>query len=169
MFSASLHTSKQLSEFPEASTPNGALPAEQLVPFAASAVAVPALPDHVPEVSRVSVELEPPTFTTGLESERGEEAVKVVVAADDVSPLVPLKSKPCERDGRKRLLLKVEEAVENRPLRKPSVVEVELPQLCGVNGNVPPPPPQEVVVRRLFELRVRHWPVVRPVIFSALP
>ncbi len=39
-----INTAKHPSELPDASTPRGALPAEQLVPLAASAVAVPALP-----------------------------------------------------------------------------------------------------------------------------
>ena len=59
-----------------------------MVPLAASAVAVPAFPLHVPEVSIVSTEFDPPTFTTGLESERGEEAVRVVVERLKTEPLV---------------------------------------------------------------------------------
>ena len=43
-----------------------------------------------------------------------------------VSPFVPVKRKPCVKLERKRLLLKVDEAVEKRPALKPMVVEVEL-------------------------------------------
>lgn len=80
VFSASVHASVQVSAAPEASTPSGKEPAEQFAPFAARADAVPALPVHVPEVSRVSTEFEPPTLKTGLESASGEDAVSVVVA-----------------------------------------------------------------------------------------
>ena len=42
------------------------------------------------------------------------------------SPFVPVKAKPCESDERKRELEIVDEAVEKKPLSRPSVVEVEL-------------------------------------------
>ena len=42
------------------------------------------------------------------------------------SPFVPRYVKPCERDGRNRDDENVDDAVENRPLSRPSVVEVEL-------------------------------------------
>lgn len=54
VFSASVHTSKHPSTAPDATIPSGALPAEQLAGSAASAVAVPAFPDHVPDVSSVT-------------------------------------------------------------------------------------------------------------------
>ena len=41
-------------------------------------------------------------------------------------PFDPVYAKPWDRDGKKRLLLKVEEAVENNPFWNPIVVEVEL-------------------------------------------
>jgi hypothetical protein len=69
----------QSSAFPDASTPRAYWPALQFVPLPASAVAVPALPVHAPEVSMVRTELEPPTLATGLDRERGDEAVRVVV------------------------------------------------------------------------------------------
>ena len=40
----------------------------------------------------------------------------------------------------KRLESMVEEAVERKPLVKPTVVEVETPQAVGVNGKVEPVP-----------------------------
>ena len=61
------------------------------VPFifapGASAEAVPARPDHVPEVSSVRTELEPPIFATVFERERGVEAVRVVVATSVMLPV----------------------------------------------------------------------------------
>jgi hypothetical protein len=65
-FSAPVHASKHPSAFPEASMPSAAWPDEQLVPLAARAVAVPALPDHVPEVESVRCEPDVPEPESGL-------------------------------------------------------------------------------------------------------
>ena len=42
---------------------------------------------------------------------------------------------PCDRDGRNRDDENVDEAVENRPLENPIVVDVELYPVLTVNGN----------------------------------
>ena len=55
VFSASVHTSKQFSTSPVASTPRGALPEEQLSPLVESAVAVSAFPVRVPVIVEVAV------------------------------------------------------------------------------------------------------------------
>lgn len=55
MFSASVHTSKQFSTAPLASTPSGELPEEQLAPLAKRAVAVSALPVKLPVTLPVRV------------------------------------------------------------------------------------------------------------------
>ena len=44
----------------------------------------------------------------------------------DTSPLLPVNAKPCVSDGRKRDEENVDDAVENRPLVNPIVVDVEL-------------------------------------------
>ena len=44
----------------------------------------------------------------------------------DTSPLLPVNAKPCVRDGRYREDPNVDDAVENSPLVKPIVVDVEL-------------------------------------------
>ena len=56
------------------------MPAEQLVPLAASAVAVPALPLHVPDVLIERAEADGPITEIGCDKERGEVAVKEEVA-----------------------------------------------------------------------------------------
>ena len=50
------------------------------MPFAASAVAVPALPDQVPAVEIVRAEAEEPITEIAFDSESGEVAVREVVA-----------------------------------------------------------------------------------------
>ena len=50
-------------------------------------------------------------------------------------PLVPVNANPCDRDGRNRDDENVDEAVENRPLENPIVVDVELYPVLTVNGN----------------------------------
>ena len=47
-------------------------------------------------------------------------------AIDCTSPFVPVYANPCDRFDRKRLLLNVDDAVENRPAENPIVVDVEL-------------------------------------------
>lgn len=85
VFSASVHTSKHDSTAPEASTPSGAEPEEQLAPLAANAVAVPAFPVHEPEVSSVRAEEAEPRIVTGCENESAPDVVRVVV---DTEPSV---------------------------------------------------------------------------------
>jgi len=68
------------------------------------------------------------------------EQVTEVVANVPTSPPTPEYNPPCERDERRRALVIVEDAVEIKPLRNPSVVEVELPHDCGVHEKVPEPP-----------------------------
>jgi hypothetical protein len=53
------------------------------------------------------------------------------------NPFDPVKAKPCERLGRRRVELNVEDAVEKRPFENPIVVEVELNPAPAVNGKVP--------------------------------
>ena len=52
-------------------------------------------------------------------------------------PFVPVKRAPCDRDGRYRLLLNVDDAVENSPPlpMNPIVVVVELYPVLDVNGK----------------------------------
>jgi len=65
----------------------------------------------------------------------------VVVAAAYTWPL-ELTAKPLlVSDERKSVEEKVEEALAMRPMVKPMVVEVLLPQACGVNGKAAPLPP----------------------------
>ena len=142
----------QVSTAPEASIPKGNEPAEQLEPLTKRAEAVPtlieevAMPNHPnpslysnifppkPEkiefvvVETVSMEFEPPTLTTGCESESGEVAVKVVVATESTFPDVPANKSPCPRDDKNKLLEKVVEALENNPPKNPMTDVVELPQ-----------------------------------------
>ena len=59
---------------------------------------------------------------------------KVVVAPEYKRPLVPTLSVPTVRDERYRLLPKVDEAVEKRPLN-PMTVVVELYPVLTVNGK----------------------------------
>ena len=61
-------------------------PTPQSVGSAAKAEAVPALPDHVPDVSRERAEAVPPITEIACESARGEEAVRVVVATPYAAP-----------------------------------------------------------------------------------
>lgn len=69
-------------EAPVNATPLIVLPGERTE-------ADPASPDQVPEVSSVRTELDPPTFTTACESERGDDAVRVVVATSPSFAGVP--------------------------------------------------------------------------------
>ncbi len=49
-----------------------------------------------------------------------------VVATEETSPLVPANKAPCPRDDKYKLDENVDDAVENRPLVNPIVVDVEL-------------------------------------------
>jgi hypothetical protein len=53
----------------------------------------------------------------------------------DTCPAEPVYAKPCVRDGRKKLPLCVELAVEKKPLSRPRVVEVLLYPVFEVNGK----------------------------------
>jgi hypothetical protein len=52
-------------------------------------------------------------------------------------PPVPMYAKPCDKDDSRSDELNVEDAVEKRPPVKPMTLDVELPYVCDVNGNVP--------------------------------
>ena len=79
---------------------------------------------------------------------RSPDELMVVVAVPPILNWLPVKveeksevvvaSVVVDRFARKPPV-KVEEAVEMKPLKKPRVVEVETPQDCGVQANVPPP------------------------------
>ena len=67
----------------------------------------------------------------------GAVTVGVVVPTVLVKPFVPVKSTPCDRAGKYRLLLNVDDAVENSPPlpMNPIVVVVELYPELDVNGK----------------------------------
>lgn len=50
-------------------------------------------------------------------------------------PAEPIYAKPCDNEGKYVALPNVDEAVENKPLRKPIVVEVELYPVFTVHGK----------------------------------
>ena len=64
-----------------------------------------------------------------------------------VIPFVPVKRKPCDRDGKNSDELNVDDAVEKRPLWNPMVVDVALYEVKAVNGNAddaPDDPPTQL-------------------------
>ncbi len=56
-------------------------------------------------------------------------------AIEFTCPADPMYANPCVRDGRYRDELNVDDAVENRPLVNPIVVDVELYPVLTVNGK----------------------------------
>lgn len=75
---------------------------------------------YVP-VTEVTADVRNPASLLNHDSFTDDEAIELN------NPLEPIKAKPCERLGWKVLPLKVEEAVEKKPPRKPSMVDVEAP------------------------------------------
>lgn len=75
-------------------------------------------------------------------------------------PLASFERNPAPSEGRWNEPLKVDDAVENRPLRNPIIVEVETPYEVGVKGKVEPPEPQGLptVVRRPPVLACTQFP-----------
>ena len=59
----------------------------------------------------------------------------VVVAVVPTTPVEPMYATPCPRDDSRRGPENVDEAVENRPLVNPIVVDVLLYPACTVNGK----------------------------------
>lgn len=52
----------------------------------------------------------------------------------ETRPFDPVNAKPCARDGSNTDELNVDDAVENRPFRNPTVVDVPVYVDAGVNG-----------------------------------
>ena len=62
--------------------------------------------------------------------------------------------------GKYVLPVKVEDAVERKPLRKPSVVEVALPYETGVNGNICDKDEEEILLLKVVQSAEVRKPLV---------
>jgi hypothetical protein len=90
--------------------------------------------DAVESVAVIVIGDEPITVKDVHEADPEHDAD--VVAIVERSPVEPTYVRPCVSDVSLRAELNVEEAVENTPLSRPSVVDVLLYPVLTVNGNV---------------------------------
>ena len=86
-----------------------------------------------------SVVFDPPSW----EPRVPDDVIDPPTASDDVavvltSPVDPTYATPCDSDVSRRDDPNVDDAVEKRPLRSPSVVDVELYPATDVNGKTCP-------------------------------
>src|SRR3990167_4332550 len=119
---------------------------EEVMPVTAREVVVAEVPVALTKVKFCKV-VEPTT-------RRSPEVLMVVVAEPPILKELPVKRLAKELVEvaevvvlwlAKKPPVKVEEAVERKPLRKPSVVEVETPQVVGVQAKALLPAPGQAV------------------------
>jgi hypothetical protein len=88
--------------------------------------------DAVESVPVIVTGAEPSTVNPVHDTEPEHDAV--VVAVVDTSPVEPMYANPCDRDDSRSADENVDDAVENRPPVRPSVVDVLAPY--DVNGRM---------------------------------